>query len=174
VRILWTGDTHGQLAPIYHRDVYGVEFLREHGITQGSVEAYLTSSEGYVGLARRYGKVGGYAHLAALVERERSAYPERTLLLDAGDAWYGSAIALLTEGSALVEVMNALRYDAMTLHWEFNLGKEILLARVRQARFAVLAQNLVDTEIRRAAAAGEYREGPGRRAGRGGGPSIPL
>jgi len=147
VRILWTGDTHGQLAPIYHRDVYGVEFLREHGIAPGSVEAYLTSSEEYVGLAHRYGKVGGYAHLAALVEQERSAYPERTLLLDAGDAWYGSAIALLTEGSAVVEVMNALRYDAMTLHWEFNLGKEILLARVRQARFAVLAQNLVDTEF---------------------------
>jgi len=147
VRILWTNDTHGQLVPIYHREAYGPEFLQENGISRGSVEAYLTSYEAYPSLARQYGKVGGYAPLAALVRRERAAYPGRTLLLDAGDAWYGSAIALLTQGRAVVEVMNAMGYDAMTLHWEFNLGKEVLLARVREARFAVLAQNLVDTEF---------------------------
>lgn len=147
IRILWTNDTHGQLVPIYHREAYGPEFLKENGISRGSVEAYLTSFEEYLSLARRYGKVGGYAYLAALVQKERAAYPGRTLLLDAGDAWYGSAIALLTKGRAVVEVMNAMRYDAMTLHWEFNLGKEVLLARIREAKFEVLAQNLVDTEF---------------------------
>ncbi|MDR5695747.1 MAG: bifunctional metallophosphatase/5'-nucleotidase [Armatimonadota bacterium] len=147
VRILWTNDTHGQLVPIYHREAYGPEFLKENGIAWGSVEAYLTSSVDFLSLARRYGKVGGYAYLSALIQKERAAYPGRTLLLDAGDAWYGSAIALLTEGRAVVEVMNAMGYDAMTLHWEFNLGKEVLLARIREAAFPVLAQNLVDTDF---------------------------
>ena len=147
VRILWTGDAHGQLRPIYHREFYDESFLKKNGIKRGSPEAYLCSYAKFLDLARKYGKVGGYAHLATLVEQERSAFPERTLLLDSGDAWYGSAIALLTEGRACVEVMNAMGYDAMTLHWEFNLGKETLLQRVDEAQFAVLAQNLVDTDF---------------------------
>ncbi|MBI5348830.1 MAG: thiosulfohydrolase SoxB, partial [Chloroflexi bacterium] len=68
-------------------------------------------------------------------------------MLDAGDAWYGSAIALLTEGKACVEVMNAMGYDAMTMHWEFNLGKKALLQRIGEAKFTVLAQNLIDTDF---------------------------
>ncbi len=147
VRILWTGDTHGQLLPVYHREFYGESFLRAHGIDRGSAQAYLTSWLDFAELAKRYGKVGGFAHLAALIEKERSELPDRTILLDSGDTWYGSAIALFTEGKAVVEVMNAMGYDAMTLHWEFNLGKEVLLARIREAKFAVLAQNLVDTDF---------------------------
>ena len=147
VRILWTGDVHGQLRPIYHREIYDASFLKANGIEPGSPEAYLCSNENFLELAKRYGKVGGYAHLATLIKQERAAFPDRTLLLDSGDAWYGSAIALLTEGRACVEVMNAIGYDAMTLHWEFNLGKETLLERVDEAQFAVLAQNLVDTDF---------------------------
>lgn len=147
VRILWTGDSHGHLTPVYHREAYGGEFLKANGIKAGSVEAYLTASDGFADLARQYGRVGGYAHLATLIARERSTQPDRTLLLEAGDAWYGSAIALLTEGRAPVAVMNALGYDAMTLHWEFNLGQEALLARIKEAKFPVLAQNLVDTDF---------------------------
>lgn len=147
VRILWTGDAHGQLTPVYHREPFGESFLKAYGIEPGSAEAYLTSMVNFPELAGQYGKVGGYAHLASLIEQERSAFPERTLLLDAGDAWYGSAIALLTEGRACVEVMNAIGYDAMTLHWEFNLGQETMMARVNEAQFAILAQNLVDTDF---------------------------
>ncbi len=147
IRILWTGDTHGHLLPAYHREPYGESFLRAHRIGRGTVRAYLSASPDFPELAKQYGQVGGFAHLATLIEKERSALPEHTLLLDSGDAWYGSAIALLTEGKAVVEVMNAMRYDAMTLHWEFNLGKEVLLSRIREAQFAVLAQNLVDTDF---------------------------
>lgn len=147
VRILWTNDAHGHLLPVYHREAYGESFLKEHAFEPGSVNAYLTSELDFPDLAKKYGKVGGYVHLATLIEKERSALPDRTILLDAGDAWYGSAIALLTQGKAIVEVMNAIGYDAMTLHWEFNLGKEALQARIKEAKFAVLAQNLVDTEF---------------------------
>ncbi len=147
VRLLWTGDSHGQLRPIYHREFYNEAFLQKNGIKKDSPEAYVSSQVNFLELAKRYGKVGGYAHLAALINQERSAYPDRTLLLDSGDAWYGSAITLMTEGRAGVEVMNAIGYDAMTLHWEFNLGKETLLQRIAEANFAVLAQNLVDTDF---------------------------
>lgn len=144
VRLLFTNDMHSHLRPIYHRDYYDEAALRAAGLTAGSPEAYLSSFVGYEDLAKRYGKVGGMAQLATVIRREREALPDRTLLLDAGDTWYGSAIGLLTEGRACVQVMNAIGYDAMTLHWEFNFGKEILLARVKEAKFAVLAQNVTD------------------------------
>lgn len=147
VRILWTNDAHGHLLPVYYREQYDESFLKEHAIEPGTLNAYLTSSVDFPALARKYGKVGGYAHLATLIEKERSALPDRTILLEVGDAWYGSAIALLTEGKACVQVMNAIGYDAMTLHWEFNLGKDTLLARIKEAKFPVLAQNLVDTDF---------------------------
>ncbi|MBI4787283.1 MAG: 5'-nucleotidase C-terminal domain-containing protein [Chloroflexi bacterium] len=147
VRVLWTNDIHGHLLPLYHREAYAESFLNDNRIERGSINAYVSSSADFADLAKKYGKVGGMAHIAGLIERERAAQPERTLVLDAGDAWYGSAIALLTEGRAPVQVMNAMGYDAMTLHWEFNLGKAPLLARIQEAQFKVLAQNLVDTDF---------------------------
>ena len=147
LRILWTGDIHGQLRPVYHREPLGREFLHDNNIEFGSAAAYLSSHVDFLDLANQYGKVGGLAHLAALIKDERAKYPERTLLLDSGDAWYGSAIAMLTNGRACVDIMNAIGYDAMTMHWELNLGKKVLLDRISEANFAVLAQNLVDTEF---------------------------
>lgn len=147
LRILFTNDIHGHLRPVYHREPHGVEFLQANGIGAGSELAYLTSAVDFALLAKRYGRVGGMAHLAALIHREREAMPDRTLLLDAGDAWYGSGIALFTQGRAAVEVMNGMGYQATTLHWEFNLGKAALMQRIQEARFPVLAQNLVDKEF---------------------------
>ena len=147
IRILWTGDIHGQLRPLYHREPNDESFLAEHGIEPGSIEAYISSSVDFLDLAQKYGKVGGWAYLATLINQERQMFPDKTILLDPGDAWYGSAICLLTEGKAAVEVMNAIGYDAMSLHWEFNLGEEAFLNRVDDAAFAVLAQNLVDNDF---------------------------
>ena len=39
--------------------------------------------------AQRYGKVGGFAHLATLVKRLKASRPG-ALLLDGGDTWQGS------------------------------------------------------------------------------------
>ena len=147
LRILWTGDIHGQVHPIYHREPLGKQFLQSNGIQDGSTQAYISSHIDFPNLAKEHGKVGGLAHLASLIAQERSKYPEHTLLLDSGDAWYGSAIAMLTEGQACVDIMNAIGYDAMTMHWEFNLGAKALLNRIAEAKFAVLAQNLVDRDF---------------------------
>lgn len=147
LRLLWTADTHGHIRPVYHREPLGEDFLKNNGIESGSIEAYLTTSVDYENLAKQYGKVGGLARLATLINQERDQYPESTILLDSGDTWYGSGIALLTEMKAPVEAMNAMGYDAMTLHWEFNMGSDIFLDRVDQANFNILAQNLVDTDF---------------------------
>lgn len=144
VRLLFTNDMHSHLRPVYHREAHDSAFLQANGISAGSEDAYVTTSVDYLDQAKRYGRVGGLAHIKTVIDRERDAAPGRTLVLDAGDTWYGSGIALLTEGRACVQVMNDMGYDAMTLHWEFNFGKKILLERIKEAKFAVLCQNLRD------------------------------
>jgi sulfur-oxidizing protein SoxB len=46
--------------------------------------------------ARRYGKVGGFAHLATLVKRLKASRPG-ALLLDGGDTWQGSATSAVDQ-----------------------------------------------------------------------------
>jgi S-sulfosulfanyl-L-cysteine sulfohydrolase len=79
-------------------------------------------------LAARYGRLGGYAHLATLVRRTRAERTGRTLLLDSGDTLQGSATALWSRGEDMVRASNQLGVDVFTPHWEFVYG----LARVRE------------------------------------------
>ena len=54
-------------------------------------------------LARRFGKVGGFAHLRTLVRRLREeSGPGNSLLLDGGDTWQGSGTAYWTRGRDMV------------------------------------------------------------------------
>ena len=43
----------------------------------------------------------------------------------------------------MVNVMNALRPDAMTFHWEFTLGSERVNEIVEGLPFAALGQNIL-------------------------------
>ena len=71
--------------------------------------------------AKLYGKTGGFAHLATLVKKLRTARPN-ALLLDGGDTWQGSATALWSKGQDMVDACKLLGVDVMTGHWEFTLG----------------------------------------------------
>jgi sulfur-oxidizing protein SoxB len=77
--------------------------------------------------ARRYGKVGGFAHLATLVKRLKGSRPG-ALLLDGGDTWQGSATSLWTNAQDMVDACKALTVDVMTGHFEFTYG----MKRVKQ------------------------------------------
>ncbi|MFN7693893.1 MAG: thiosulfohydrolase SoxB, partial [Burkholderiales bacterium] len=73
--------------------------------------------------SRRYGKVGGFAHLSTLVKRLRASRPG-SLLLDGGDTWQGSATSLWTNAQDMVDACKLLGVDVMTGHWEFTYGME--------------------------------------------------
>ncbi|VAX25120.1 5'-nucleotidase [hydrothermal vent metagenome] len=124
--ILWTNDTHGYLHPLYHKEI---------------------DEDNYLEIAKKEGKIGGWANLATLIKKLRSKAPDSTLLLDAGDTWHGTGLALFTRGSAIVKVMNALQYDAMTPgNVDFLYPKEIFMKRVEESNFPVLAANMYDME----------------------------
>lgn len=160
VHLLHFTDCHAQLRPVYFREpnvnlgigdyagkpphLVGDALLRHYGIRPGTPQAYALTNLDFNEAARRYGKVGGFAHLATLVRRLKAGRPG-ALLLDGGDTWQGSATALWTKGQDMVDAALALGVDVMTPHWEMTLGAD----RVREivdkdfkGKVAFLAQNI--------------------------------
>src|SRR5689334_12154128 len=60
-------------------------------------------------------RVGGADLLASYVAILRSENPGRVVLLDAGDMFQGTLASNMTEGAAVVQVYNAIGYDAVAL-----------------------------------------------------------
>ncbi|MCE8547177.1 thiosulfohydrolase SoxB [Ruegeria pomeroyi] len=154
-------DIHAQLMPIYFREpevnlgigaakgqmphVTGADFRRFYGIEDGSPSAYALTYNDFSSLARAYGRVGGMDRVATVVNAIRADRPD-ALLLDGGDTWHGSYTCFHTEGQDVVNVMNALKPDAMTFHWEFTLGTDRVTELVESLPFASLGQNIFDAE----------------------------
>lgn len=64
-------------------------------------------------------RLGGLARIATLFDQARREPGGAVLALDNGDTFHGTHVAVSSRGHALVPMMNALKLDAMTLHWEF-------------------------------------------------------
>ena len=164
VTLLHVTDTHAQLKPVYYREpdtllgvgdergkppyLTGEALLAAYGILRGSPAAYAHTYLDFPTLAARYGRMGGYAHLASLVKRVRAERPGKTLLLDGGDALQGSATALWSRGEDMLRATNALGVEVFTAHWEFMYGlervRELFGDRETRGRFTgeLLAQNV--------------------------------
>ena len=66
------------------------------------------------------------------------------ILLSGGDNWTGPAISSWFKGESMVDVMNAMGYDASAVgNHEFDFGLDVLQERATQANFPYLAANLV-------------------------------
>jgi len=143
VSLLHMTDSHAQLLPLYFREPTDAAFAGKYGLAPGSPAAHAFTHVDFVAAARRYGKVGGYAHLATLVQRLRASRPH-ALLLDGGDTWQGSATALWTEGADMIGAQKRLGVDLMTAHWEFTYGAARVQRAVQTeiAPIGFLAQNV--------------------------------
>ena len=161
VSLIHVTDIHAQMKPIYFREpsvnigvgpntgdvphVTGADFRRLYGIDDGSPAHYALSSGDFSSLARAYGRVGGLDRVATVIDSIRADRPD-ALLLDGGDTWHGSYTCYHTQGQDMVNVMNALKPDAMTFHWEFTLGSDRVSEIVEGLPFAALGQNIFDAE----------------------------
>ena len=165
VSFLHMTDCHAQLKPIHFREpsvnlgvgdmhgrlphLVGEHLLKAAKIPAGSAEAHALTYLDFEQAARRYGKVGGFAHLATLVKRLKASRPG-ALLLDGGDTWQGSATALWTQGQDMVDAAKLLGVDIMTGHWEFTLGMDRVKEIVEKdfaGRIEFLAQNVRTTDF---------------------------
>jgi 5'-nucleotidase len=89
------------------------------------------------------------ARRATAIKQERTNNKGIVLVLDAGNTLAGQWLAQETQGRVMIEAMNAMAYDAMTLgQVDFQLGLEQLKQRAAEAKFPFLAANLVNTADR--------------------------
>ena len=165
VHFLHMTDCHAQLKPIYFREpnvnlgiagssnrpphLVGENLLKKFGIKPGSAEAHAFTYLDFDKAASRYGKVGGFAHMATLVKQLKGGRPG-ALLLDGGDTWQGSATALWTKGQDMVDAALELGVDIMTGHWEFTLGDKRVKEIVEndfKGKVSFLAQNIQTTDF---------------------------
>jgi sulfur-oxidizing protein SoxB len=166
VTLLHMTDSHATLLPVHYREpdtllgvgaekgqppyLTGQAFLRHYALQRRSAEAYALTHVDFAELARRYGRMGGYSHIAALVKRIRAERPGKTLMLDGGDTLQGSATALWTNAEDMLQAMNQLNVDVVSPHWEFTLGiervKQIFGDKERRGTFTgeFVAQNVLD------------------------------
>jgi sulfur-oxidizing protein SoxB len=92
-----------------------------------------------------YLMAGGYARIARLLEDVREARPGTVLAFDCGDTIHGTYPAVASKGEALIPILNAMRFDAMTAHWEFAYGPEQFKRVADRLKYPVLAINCYDT-----------------------------
>lgn len=84
------------------------------------------------------------ARRATALAKERAAGGD-FLLLDSGSTLLGEQLANSTQGKVMVEAMDSLGYDAMVAaSSDFSLGREVVLARAKEASFATISANVVD------------------------------
>ncbi len=160
VRILHITDTHAQLLPVYFRepsanlgigDAYG---KLPHRVGKNLLdvlpnlrpaEVHALTCLDFDEAAERFGRMGGYAHLATLIARLR-AESHGAMLLDGGDTWQGSATSLWSGGMDMVGASNLLGVDVMTGHWEFTYGEQQVRENLESFNGTFVAQNIVATE----------------------------
>ncbi len=119
--ILHTSDIHGQL------DIHD-EFFWENGKAV-------------------YKKRGGFATLQTLIKELRGQNPENTLLVDGGDCFQGSGIASLTQGQALMPLINKINYDlVLPGNWEVVYGKKMLLKDMNGYSAAKICANMFNND----------------------------
>jgi S-sulfosulfanyl-L-cysteine sulfohydrolase len=165
VSFLHMTDCHAQLKPVHFREpsvnigvgamrgrmphLVGDRLLKAAGIPSNTAFAHALTPLDFEAAARRYGKVGGFAHIATLVKQLKASRPG-ALLLDGGDTWQGSATSLWTRGQDMVDAAKLLGVDIMTGHWEFTYGMERVkevVERDLRGSIEFVAQNIRTTDF---------------------------
>ncbi len=156
-------DIHAHLKPLYWREpstlisapnlvgtpgfLCGEAFAKHYGLEPSSLDAYFDTHIDFETLAKKFGKMGGVAHMKTYLDHVRDERgSENVLFLDSGDTWQGTGVALKTRGEAIVKAQNYLGVDVMVGHWEFTYGKERVKELIEMLDAKFISQNVVGND----------------------------
>ena len=90
-----------------------------------------------------YKKRGGFATLQTVFKELKSQNPLNTLVVDGGDCFQGSGIAALTQGQALMPLINKINYDlVLPGNWEVVYGKKMMMKDMNGYEAAKVCANM--------------------------------
>ena len=90
---------------------------------------------------------GGFATLRTMFTAIRKEAPGTVLLVDGGDCLHGSAVAALSDGQAIVELVNRLDYDLILPgNWEVVYGKAAMIRNFRSYSATKICANMFHDE----------------------------
>ncbi len=158
-RFLHMTDSHAQLLPVYFREpsvnlgffsnfgkpphIVGEKLLDYYGIKGNKRLEYAYSCVNFEEHAKAMGRTGGFAQIKTVVDYLTESFgKDKTLMMDGGDTWQGSATSLWTRGKDMVGAMNLLGVDVAVGHWEFTYKAEEVLENVKALNAEFLAQNV--------------------------------
>mgnify|MGYP001171011482 FL=1 len=88
----------------------------------------------------------GFPRFATYIKQLKAENPN-VLVLDAGDITHGTTLINISRGEAMINLMNAVGYDAMAPgNHDFNNGYERLVELSKIANFPILAANVIPKE----------------------------
>ncbi len=163
VTLLHICDMHAHIKPLYWREpstlisaknlvgtpgfICGDSFESYYGVESGTVDQYFDTHNNFPALAKKFGKMGGISHMKPIIDHiKKERGKENVLLLDSGDTWQGTAVALKTKGEAIVDAQNYLGVDVMVGHWEFTYGKERVFELIEKLNGEFISQNVIDND----------------------------
>ena len=163
VSLLHICDLHAHIKPLYWREpstlisaknlvgtpgfICGDSFQKFYNVKSGTLDQYFDTYNDFSELAKKFGKMGGISHIKPLVDYVRKERGEKNvLLLDSGDTWQGTAVALKSKGEAIVDAQNYLGVDVMVGHWEFTYGKERVMELIKKFKGEFISQNVIDND----------------------------
>ena len=89
-----------------------------------------------------YKKRGGLAVLKTMIDRLRAQHPQN-ILYDGGDYFHGHGVASMSEGEALIPLMNAFNYDLILPgNWEVVYKKKKMLYDMGHSNAAKICANM--------------------------------
>ncbi len=95
---------------------------------------------------------GGISVVGNYLIKEKTNSPESTIILSSGDMFQGSAISNMTQGGVVVEAMNVIGFDSMTMgNHEFDWGTDLIkkynekTSEVK-ANFPIICCNIYEKE----------------------------
>ena len=89
-----------------------------------------------------YKKRGGLAVLKTMIDALRTQHPQN-ILYDGGDYFHGHGVASLSEGEALIPLMNAFNYDLILPgNWEVVYKKKKMLYDMGHSNAAKICANM--------------------------------
>lgn len=87
----------------------------------------------------------GAAKLTAYMEYYKKMNPAGTVILNAGDAFQGTPMSNLLFGKPVVEMMNTIGFDAMTMgNHEFDWSAEKAVETMKLAKFPLIVSNIYE------------------------------